>query len=106
MDHVRVAVLEYRRSCDAKGMSTVSVACFCEILPELIRRECHQVLLAIPKIDIHLVWLVLVPDPARNLVAVRLLDFAHIMRQRRGTNSPGKNQQTKANKVEGDENGQ
>ena len=95
-----MAVPEYRWRWDAKGMSTVSVTCFCEILPELIRRECHQVLLAIPKIDIDLgLWLVLVPDPARNLVAVCLLDFAHMMRQRRGTNSPGKNEQAEANKV-------
>src|SRR5437899_5141647 len=95
-----MAVPEYRWRWDAKGMSTVSVACFCEILPELIRRECHQVLLAIPKIDIDLgLWLVLVPDPARNLLAIRLLDFAYMMRQRRGTNSSGKNEQAEANKV-------
>src|SRR6266571_2733486 len=88
-------------------MPTISVTCIREILPELIRRKCHQVMLAIPKIDIDLgIWLVLVPDPARNPVAVRLLDFAHMMWQRRGTNSPGENEQAETNKVESDENSQ
>ena len=87
-----MAVSEYRWRWDAKGMSTVSVACFCQILPEPIRRECHQILLAIPKVDIDLglLGVVLVPDPARNLVAIRLLDFAHMMRQRRNKIRPEK----------------
>jgi hypothetical protein len=35
-------------------MPAISVTCFHEILPELVRRECHQELFAIPKIEVTL----------------------------------------------------
>ena len=105
MDHVRVAVLEKRRRLDAKGVLAVSVACVREILSELIRRERHQILFAIPKIDTDLgIWLVFVPNPARNLVAIGLLDSDRMMRQWHGANAAGKNEQPEANKVKSYEN--
>ena len=81
-------------------MPAVSVTCVNQILSELIGRERHHILFAIPKIDIHLgIWFVLVPDQARNCIAVGLLDFADMVRQRRGANASGKNEESKANKV-------
>jgi len=38
-------------------------------------------------------------------VAIGLLDFSEIMLQRRGTNAPGKNEQTETNEMESYENG-
>ena len=76
-----MAVFDQQRRCDPKAMLTVSVTCIREILPELIGRDCHQVMFAIPKIDIDFgVWLVFVPSPARASVAGDQFNFARMMR--------------------------
>ena len=62
---------------------------------------------AIPNINIDLgIWFVLVPNPARKRVATGLLDFAHVVWQRRGANAPRKNKESKANQVKSYENSQ
>jgi len=58
----------------------------------LVGGELHQILIAIQKFDINWdVWSVFVPNPPINLIAVRSLDVAAMMRERCGSNPPGKN---------------
>src|SRR6266542_3092241 len=99
-----MAIFEYLRRGNTESMAAISVAGVYEILPKPFCRECHYVTIVIPKFDINLgVQIVLVPSPARNHAAVGALDFGRIMRQWRGANAPGKNQQSEANKLEGNE---
>ena len=101
MDPVRAAFFERRWRHDAKAVLALSVARIREILPELISRDCHQILIAIPKINIDFrVRLVLVPNPAIDFIAVGPLNFADMMRQWRSANASRKNEQSEANKVE------
>src|SRR6266550_2919423 len=106
MDHVVTLVSELRRSRNPESVAAVSVTGIDEILSELIRRECHDIPVTIPKFDMDLsVHIVFVPNPARDRCAVRVIDFAGKMRQRCSPNASRKNQQTEANKLERDEGG-
>lgn len=62
-------------------MLAISITCIREILPKFVGGELHQILLAIPKFDINWdVWLIFIPNPPTNLVAISLLDVADMMR--------------------------
>src|SRR6267143_4334015 len=104
MDCVWTLAPKLRRSRNLKGVSAVSVTGIHQILPELIRRERHDILVTIPKFNMDLsVHIVFVPNPARNCRAVCVLDFAGKMRQLCSANASRKNQQAEANKLERDE---
>jgi hypothetical protein len=88
MDHVWALVPELWRSRNLKSVPAVSVTGIREILPELIRRECHDIRVKLQKLNMDLsVHIVIVPNPARNRRAVCMIDFAGKMRQRCSPNA-------------------
>ena len=72
-----------------KAMLAVSITCVHQILPEFVGGEFHQILIAIPKFDINWdIWPMSVPNPPIHLMAISLLDVAHMVRERGGANTP------------------